>query len=318
MQVSKEQIIAARAVPAMDFLTQFRPGTLVPAKARNEYQLQNHDSFKINGETSLWHWKSRDVGGRSALDYLIHVEEKGFVEAVWEVLSALDRTDFVQQEWVPKERPKPVFCLPPPAQDNRRVFAYLRSRGISREVISACIRAGLLYEERKFHNAVFVGKDDAEIPRYAFLRGTSSYGKVFKMEAAGSDKRYCFCLPPAVPSKKLAVYEAAIDALAHWSLEGRADKYRLSVGGIYASKNGEKKGVFKQPPALSSFLERHPEIAELEICTDNDPAGRYAAEHIREAYQGQYRVTLNLPRREGMDYGDLAAQRQIERADFER
>lgn len=55
-------------------------------------------------------------------------------------------------------------------------------------------------------------------------------------------------------------------------------------------------------------------MEELEICTDNDPAGRWAAEHIEKTYQGQYRVIQNLPARDGYDYGDLAEDRMRDRA----
>ena len=73
--VTKEQIEAAKKMTAIEFLRRYRPEELVKGECRNEYQLREHDSFKINEETSLWHWKSRDIGGRSALDYLIYVEE---------------------------------------------------------------------------------------------------------------------------------------------------------------------------------------------------------------------------------------------------
>ena len=59
---------------AIEFLRRYRPGSLVKSSARGEYQLAEHDSFKINGESSVWHWKSRDIGGKSALKYLIYVE----------------------------------------------------------------------------------------------------------------------------------------------------------------------------------------------------------------------------------------------------
>ena len=72
--VTQEQISAAKRIRAIDFLLQDRPDDIVPSQCRGEFQLQSHDSFKISGETSLWHWKSRDIGGKSALDYLIHVE----------------------------------------------------------------------------------------------------------------------------------------------------------------------------------------------------------------------------------------------------
>ena len=190
---TQEQIHAAKQIRAIDFLLQYRPDDIVPSQCRGEFQLQSHDSFKISGETSLWHWKSRDIGGKSALDYLIHVEGMRFTEAV---LLLLEQTPTeVRSAPAPRQMPKPkVFALPEAAADNRRVFAYLLHRGIDRKFISECIRAGILYESARFHNAVFVGRDEDGVPRYAFLRGTlTNAEQSFRAEVAGSDKRYSLC-----------------------------------------------------------------------------------------------------------------------------
>ena len=80
--VSREQIDAAKQMTAIEFLRRYRPGELIKAESRGEFQLREHDSFKINERTSLWHWKSRDIGGKSALDYLVKVEGMKFVDAV--------------------------------------------------------------------------------------------------------------------------------------------------------------------------------------------------------------------------------------------
>ena len=80
--VTKEQVAAARRMTAIEFLRRYRADDLVKSSARGEFELKSHDSFKINGESSLWHWKSRGIGGKSALDYLVHVEGCSFVEAV--------------------------------------------------------------------------------------------------------------------------------------------------------------------------------------------------------------------------------------------
>ena len=299
--VTEEQIIAARRMTAIEFLRRYRPGELVKTDSRGEFELREHDSFKINEETSFWHWKSRDIGGKSALDYLIKVEGVKFVDAVLALC---------EEE----------FALPPAAANNRRVFAYLLKRGISRKVIEACVRAGILYESADYHNAVFVGKDETGTARYAFLRGTYTKGKPFKAEVSGSEKQYCFCLPPKGTTNRLAVYEAAIETLAHLTLEGTADKWRLSLGGISAPKEGEpaRSFSFKKPLALESFLKRHPEIEEIEICTNNDFAGRWAAEHLGKTYQGKYRMVKNLPEKEGRDYADLTKERYEKQAARQR
>ena len=107
----------------------------------------------------------------------------------------------------------------------------------------------------------------------------------------------------------MAVYEAAIETLAHLTLEKTADKYRLSLGGIYAPVEGVETRPFKLPTALTSFLARHPEVSQIEICTNNDAPGRWAGERIAQYYQSKYQVTVNLPPREGLDFADLTEHR---------
>lgn len=322
----EEQLEAVRSVTAMEYLQKHQPFRLKRSSARNEWELTDHDSFKINGITSKWHWKSRDIGGISALNFLIRVDGMEFREAVGMLLQEIPSLPYPppQQE----ERPKKPFVLPEPFRNCGRVQRYLNSRGISSEVIHYCRRLGILYESSPYHNAVFVGVDEEQKPRYAFLRGIYDKGeRSFRIEQAGSEKRYAFCVPPEAGSIRVAVYEACIDALAHMTLEeGRADKYRLALGGISAPRDArsagkERQGISgnqmpgntaKNPPALVHFLKNHPEIDEIEICTDNDPAGRWACGQIKAAYGTRYRILENLPQTEGADYGDLAV-REMER-----
>lgn len=304
--VGEEEIEAARAMSCIEYLKRFESTRLEKASARNEWQLKDHDSFKINEITSAWHWKSRGIGGYNALRFLTEVDGMGFVEAV-QFLSG-QNPSYIPPEHVEKE--KVPFVLPERYQNCGRVRQYLLDRGISSEAITYCIQKGILYESAPYHNAVFVGLDGNQEPKYAFLRGIyDRSGKRFRIEQKGSDKTCSFCIPPSEKSVRVAVYEAAIDGMAHMTLEqNRADKYRLSLGGISAPKEGEQRKGFKNPPVLAVFLEQHPEIKEIEICTDHDFAGRWACEHIRNAYEGQYRIIENLPAVEGADYGDLAKE----------
>lgn len=322
----EEQMEAVRAVTAMEYLQKHQPSRLKKSSARNEWELTDHDSFKINGITSKWHWKSRDIGGISALNFLTHVDGMDFQEAVGLLLQ--DNPVLSQRMPQPEERPGKPFVLPEPFRNCGRVQRYLNGRGISSDVIRYCRRLGILYESSPYHNAVFVGMDEEQKPRYAFLRGIyEKDGKAFRIEQAGSEKNYAFCIPPSEGSVRVAVYEACIDALAHMTLEeGKADKYRLSLGGISAprkeqSAEKEKQGISgnkpqrkpaKNSPALVHFLKNHPEIEEIEICTDNDFAGRWACGQIKETYGKDYRIIENLPQIEGADYGDLA-MRKMER-----
>jgi len=51
-----------------------------------------------------------------------------------------------------------AFELPHSFENNSRVNAYLRSRGLSKEVLSFCFQHALIYEDARYHNAVFVGR----------------------------------------------------------------------------------------------------------------------------------------------------------------
>ena len=300
--VTKEQVAAARRMTAIEFLRRYRADDLVKSSARGEFELKSHDSFKINGESSLWHWKSRGIGGKSALDYLMHVEGCSFVEAVR--LLCDEQPVFIPQNHADVERQRPQFKLPVKSPTTTRVEAYLLCRGTSQAVINHCLQAGILYESMPYHNCVFVGRDANGTPRYAALRGTYTYGKQFKAEATGSDKRYGFCIEPTTESKTVAVFEAAIDAMAEMTLAGdTAEKYRLSLGGIYAPEEGCD---IHPPAALEEFLHRHPQVDRIEFCLDNDPPGRAAAVALARLYGKRYQVAVRLPPIEGFDYGDLA------------
>ena len=287
---------------AIEFLRRYRADDLVKSSARGEFELKSHNSFKINGESSLWHWKSRGIGGKSALDYLMHVEGCSFVEAV--KMLCEEQPCFIPQRHEEVERKRPPFELPEKSPTTTRVEAYLRCRGISQAVIDHCLQTGILYESLPYHNCVFVGRDAGGTPRYAALRGTYTYGKQFKAESTGSDKRFGFCIAPTAESSALAVFEAAIDAMAEMSLAGNAaDKYRLSLGGIYAPEEGRD---IHPPAALEEFLAQHPRVDRIEFCLDNDPPGRAAAAALARLYGERYQVAVHLPPIEGFDYGDLA------------
>lgn len=128
--VTQEQIAAARRMSAIEFLQKYRPNSLVKSSARGEYQLAEHDSFKINAKSSLWHWKSRDIGGKSALNYLIYVEGVPFVEAVR--LLCEESPGYVPTPHEQVERKRPSFRLPPIAENCDRITRYLLGRGISK------------------------------------------------------------------------------------------------------------------------------------------------------------------------------------------
>ena len=204
-----------------------------------------------------------------------------------------------------KVRPTKSFSLPPRHADNRRVFSYLRGRGIDPEIINHCIKHGLLYESAQHHNCVFVGFA-GDRPAYAMQRGTLQ-DKRFVGEVVGSDKRYSFAVPMTPgDSPTLCVFESAIDALSYLTLlKQRGRDWRkantLSLGGV-------GKADRQLPPALSRYLKAAPHITRIVLCLDNDEPGRKAAAVLKELLRG-YEV-IDRPPVRGKDYNDLLRYRR--------
>ena len=82
------------------------------------------------------------------------------------------------------------------------------------------------------------------------------------------------------------------------------------VGGAQLGTPNEsrRKREEKPPLALEHFLENHPEVTQIEICTNNDGPGRYACETMKRTYRDRYEILINLPEREGADYADLSKE----------
>src|SRR5574344_1719997 len=80
---TSQQIEKAKQIDLLSYLQANNPDELV-YESRNSYTTKSHDSLKINN--GMWYWFSRGVGGKSALDYLITVEEFTFTQAVEHLL----------------------------------------------------------------------------------------------------------------------------------------------------------------------------------------------------------------------------------------
>lgn len=77
--VTKQQIAKAKEWDLLSYLMVHEPEELKKS-GPEEYRTKTHDSLVIsNGK---WHWFSRNIGGRSALDYLIKVRGEDFITAV--------------------------------------------------------------------------------------------------------------------------------------------------------------------------------------------------------------------------------------------
>ncbi len=207
--VTREQIDRAKEWDLLSYLQTYEPGELTKKRPTDkEYRTKTHDSLVISN--GRWNWTTRGFGGKTALDYLIKVRGMEFVEAVRTLNDGRAAPSLSQPVTRPPEQPR-AFALPEGNRCATAAVSYLQRRGIDSEIISRCIRAGIFFESRKYHNCVFVGRDKAGKARFACLRGTMGD---FKGDVPGSDKRFNFCFPAGGPSRTVAVFESPIDALS--------------------------------------------------------------------------------------------------------
>ncbi len=305
LRVTEEQIRSAKALDLLSYMRLYEPNNLM--KKGNDYCTKDHDSLIVS-PNGLWHWKSRNIGGCTALQYLIKVRDMDFVSAVLLLCNGMPEQCTETDIPLEMNREKKTFVLPAAHTNNDMVIGYLRSRGLSNEVIQYCIRKGLVYESAEYRNAVFVGLD-GDMPKYAALRGTWRHmSNAFKGEVTGSDKKYSFSVPPETASDKLIVSESAVDALSVATLRDDIGRvHYLSIGGAYASKRHTDEANL--PKALEQYLKDHMEIRNVELCLDNDAVGIGASFFIMNKLMGMGYVVSSSPPEWGKDWNELLSLR---------
>ena len=292
---SKEDIAKAKEMDLLTYLQNYEPGELVKV-ANGTYCTREHDSLKIsNGK---WYWFSRNIGSSTALDYLIYVKGYSLPAAVETILGRAVSKPPVSYKQKAKEVKN--LALPIRNRTNTAVTRYLRSRGIHPDILDYCYRHNLLYEGMPYHNAVFIGYDEKQVPRYAALRGTIGQ---YKGEASGSDKHFSFNIPASNQTTTVQVFESAIDLLSYATMEHAAGRdwrrdHLLSLAGVFKTTRPDVV-----PVALERFLKTYPDIDTIHLRLDNDPIGRGAAEGIINGLSEVYTV-IDSPPTLGKDLND--------------
>lgn len=296
-RVTEEQVRSAKALDLLSYMRMYEPQNLV--RKGNGYCTKEHDSLIISAN-GLWHWKSRDIGGKTALQYLIKVKGMDFVSAVLQLCNGESVQSIEKRVETGKIK---TFVLPIANSDNNMVIDYLKRRGIADGVIQFCIRKGLIYESAEYHNAVFVGFD-GDTPKYAALRGTWQHmNNPFKGEVEGSDKRFSFSVQPEAVCGKLVVSESAIDVLSVATLQDDIGKvHYLSIGGAYAPKKHTNEA--SMPKALEQYLKDHMGVQEVELCLDNDEVGTGASFFIMNKLMGMGYAVSSTPPKRGKDWNE--------------
>ena len=286
MQYTEEQIARANQTDLVSFLNA-RGEQLV--KSGREYRWKQHDSVTVSG--NRWYRHSQNKGGYP-VDFVMEFYHATFPEAV---------KMLIDEEGEGRQKsclaPSPDFRLSEKSETNETVIKYLTEiRRLEKDLVEEWIAGGNIYEEKKHHNVVFVGRDADGIPRYAHCGGTG--GIKYRGDVAGSDKSYGFC--HRGEDNQLFVFEAAIDLLSFIQLFPKDWKKRsyLSLGGVSSV-------------ALMTFLSERPQITSVFLCLDNDHAGNEACEKLAGEIPDGYRVIRLKPARK--DWNEILCDENADR-----
>ena len=254
-----------------------------------EKRLARDHSVTIRGNE--WYDHAEERGGH-AISFVQRFYNLNYPDAVLFLLGNGAGTVYPCASEKKPDPPKP-FELPSLHSNMRRVFAYLiKQRHLTQDVVALFVKAGLLYEDAEYHNAVFVGKDENGTPRHAHKRSTNSSGKAFRMNVEGSDPRYSF--HHIGTNGSLYVFEAPIDLLSYITLypdNWQENSYVACCG------------VSIQP--VLKMLERVPALNTVHLCLDNDEAGQKAAQRMSGQLEAACTVELLSPSRK--DWNDELA-----------
>ncbi len=265
MSYTQEQIDRANQVDLELFLRSH--GEQV-TKSGSEYRWKRHDSLTIQG--NKWFRHSQSKGGYP-VEFVMEFFGKTFPEAMLMLIGEAPAHNGAAAA------PSADFRLPPRNRYAAAAMAYLRQRNIPEELVQEFCKEGLIYEDARHHNIVFVGKDEIGIPRYAHCKGTEGS---FRMDVQGSDKSHNFAYRS--DGKSLFVFEAPIDLMSFIALYPNDWKMRnyLSLGGVGAK-------------ALEGFLSERKDIETVYICTDSDKAGNDAVNRLLESIP-EYMTVIRL------------------------
>ena len=129
--IKPEILKKVKQVDLLTYLLNYQPDRLKKI-SHNTYCIRDHDSLHISN--GLWNWQSMGIGGKSALDFLIKVDNYTFLEAANIIAENLE---VKEPEYIPyseKEKDKKLQ-IPQKAKTDKNAIDYLLSRGISFNVI---------------------------------------------------------------------------------------------------------------------------------------------------------------------------------------
>ena len=242
-------------------------------KSGSEYEWVGHH-ITVRGNQFYDQYTQK---GGTAIDFVREQYNFSYPEAVSLLLGVNIKTSPATVY----EKPKRAFSLPNQNDNMRRVYAYLiKQRGIDRDVVYHFANRGLIYEDAKYHNAVFVGFDKDGNPRHAHKKSTAINADSFRGNQTGSDAAFSF--HHIRTNDTVYVFEAPIDMLSFITLN-QMNWQQYSYISLCSVADH----------ALTQTLTDYTDLKNIVLCLDNDEAGQTATKRISDKLTEQeYSVSV--------------------------
>ena len=285
IKLTEEEKERANTSSIVDYLTAH--GEKVE-RAGREY-VWEAPSGKVSVHGCEWYSQYELVGG-GAIGFVQKFFGLSYPDAVRSLLGNNINVKAIGEKKPSKTEEKKPFELPEKHTDTRRVYGYLiHERLIDRQVLNRFVKDGLIYEDAKYHNAVFIGKNSEGIPVHAQRRATSAKSD-FKGNLDSSIAEYSFHFTGT--SEYLFVFEAPIDMLAYISMHKQGWENHSYVALCSTADR-----------AAIQMLKDNPHLKTVYLCLDNDNAGQLGCERISKAIHelGEYSVWRVHPQNKDWD-----------------
>ena len=154
--IAPEIVEEIKKMDLITYLKNYEPDELV-RDSRTQYSMKSHSSLKMSN--GYWNYFNGGIGGKNAVDYVEKMLGYKFPDSIEYIIKKMNGRVpvYVPQ---PEKKHDITLILPEKNSNENRVKQYLKSRGIDEEIIQKCIDKKLIYEEKHYHNVVFVGYDE--------------------------------------------------------------------------------------------------------------------------------------------------------------
>lgn len=295
--ITPEQLAEVKKIDLFTYLSNYEPNELVRL-SRNDYVTRSHSSLHISN--GLWTWWTQGIGGRSALDYLIKVENMCFIDAALLINDCITKIPPTIKKMQKKRLFKEQLRLPVAEENPIILYRYLtKERAIDKKIVDYYIEQKMIYESKEDHAIIFLGYDrNKNFPCFASKRATSKDDPQQKKDLPNSDKQFSFSVVD-YSSEQLHVFESPIEIMSYQTLQkqqGRDWKKGnlLSLDGATVIGNCIEDSEI--PIALYTFLEHNPHIKEIHVHTNNDRAGYDTFLKIQYHLSKKYEVYNKIPK----------------------